>query len=52
MENGDVVASLNKIADILDARLEEISNKLDDITASLQNLIIDEAEMEEENEEE
>jgi len=37
-----MVKSLNKIADILDARLEEISNKLDDVTASLQNLIIEE----------
>ncbi len=52
MENGEIVKALNKITDILDARLEEISNKLDDITASLQNLIIEEAEMEEENEEE
>lgn len=52
IEKDNLTASLNKIADILDARLEEISNKLDDITASLQNLIIDEAEMEEENEEE
>ncbi len=42
MENSDIIPSLNKIADILDARLEEISNKLDDITASLQNFIIDE----------
>lgn len=42
MENGEITKSLNKIADILDARLEEISNKLDDITVSLQNLTIEE----------
>ncbi len=42
MDNSEMVKSLNKIADILDARLEEISNKLDDVTASLQNLIIEE----------
>lgn len=42
IEKDTLVASLNKIADILDARLEEISNKLDDITASIQSIIIDE----------
>ena len=42
IEKDTMVASLNKIADILDARLEEISNKLDDITASIQSIIIDE----------
>ena len=42
MENKEIIAAINKIADVLDARLEEISTKLDDVTASLQNLIIDE----------
>ncbi len=48
IEKDALIASLNKIVDILDARLEEISNKLDDITASIQSLIIEEDIEEEE----
>ena len=50
MENNETLSALKKIADVLDARLEEISNKLDDVTASLQNLLIEE-ELDDDDEE-